>query len=103
MSVEWEASNQKNNEIATAVTKKKVNVQNLSALKAFRERKVNGLNLSEQIWNLKGQFKEELEMALDLGIGEGKSAVKISKDIRPYLNNPYNLFRRVRDKLLNCI
>lgn len=68
------------------------------ALEAFRTRKQNGLGLSDRVWNLTNQFKSELELALDVGIGEGKSADAISRDIRSYLNQPDKLFRRVRNK-----
>ena len=68
------------------------------ALQAFRERVENGMNLSDRVWKLTEQFKSELELALDVGISEGKSADAISRDIRQYLNNPDKLFRRVRDK-----
>lgn len=68
------------------------------ALEAFRKRVENGMNLSDRVWKLTEQFKSELELALDVGIGEGKSADAISRDIRQYLNNPDKLFRRVRDK-----
>lgn len=68
------------------------------ALTAFRRRVENGMNLSDRVWKLTEQFKSELELALDVGIGEGKSADAISRDMRQYLNNPDKLFRRVRDK-----
>lgn len=68
------------------------------ALEAFRTRKQNGLGLSDRVWNLTNQFKSELELALDVGIGEGKSADAISRDMRSYLNQPDKLFRRVRNK-----
>lgn len=68
------------------------------ALSAFRKRVENGMNLSDRVWKLTDQFKSELELALDVGIVEGKSADAISRDIRQYLNNPDKLFRRVRDK-----
>lgn len=68
------------------------------ALQAFRKRVENGMNLSDRVWKLTEQFKSELELALDVGISEGKSADAISRDIRQYLNNPDKLFRRVRDK-----
>lgn len=55
-------------------------------------------NLSDRVWNLTNQYKGELEMALDLGIGSGKSANAIAREIKQYLNTPDNLFRRVRDK-----
>ena len=68
------------------------------ALEAFRKRTENGMDLSDRVWKLTEQFKSELELALDVGISEGKSADAISRDIRQYLNNPDKLFRRVRDK-----
>lgn len=68
------------------------------AQKAFAERVQNGMNLSDRIWKLTDQFKSELEMAIDIGLSQGKSAQQISRDIRSYLVNPDKLFRRVRDK-----
>lgn len=72
--------------------------RNLEALSAFQNRKINGLGLSDKVWNYSNQFKGDLEMALDLGIGDGRSAAQMSRDIRSYLNEPSKLFRRVRDK-----
>lgn len=78
----------------------------LEALESFMERKTKGMNLSNGgsetsklvgVWNL-DQFKNELELALELGIGKGKSAAELSKDVRQYLKYPNKLFRRVRDK-----
>ena len=71
---------------------------NLSALKAFQKRKTDGMNLSQRMWRIKDQAKQELELALDLSLGEGKSAAGLSRDVRKYLNEPKKLFRRVRDK-----
>lgn len=68
------------------------------ALEAFRTRKENGMNLSDRVWKLTNQFKQEIELALDVAISQGKSADAISRDIRSYLNEPNKLFRRVRDK-----
>ncbi len=73
---------------------------NLVALDAFISRKTGAesLNLSQRIWKYTGQFKQELEMALDVGLNKGKSAQALSREIRSYLNEPEKLFRRVRDK-----
>lgn len=72
--------------------------RNEEALKAFRIQKVGGMTLSDRVWNYTGQFKGELEMAIDVGLGQGRSAAQLSQDIRKYLNEPDKLFRRVRDK-----
>ena len=69
-----------------------------SAKEAFKTRKEQGLSLSDRVWQYTGQFKEEIEMALDLGLREGKSADELSREVRKYLNNPNMLFRRVRDE-----
>lgn len=68
------------------------------ALEAFKRRKIAGLGLSDRVWNYTGQFREEIEMALDLGIRSGKSAAEMSRDVRQYLRYPDKLFRRVRDE-----
>lgn len=65
---------------------------------AFLTRKEAGLSLSDRVWRYTGQFKEELEMALDLGLRDGLSADELSREVRKYLNNPNMLFRRVRDE-----
>lgn len=77
---------------------KKWSDRNLSALEAFQHREVNGVKLSQRIWNLSQQTKQELELAMEIGIGDGKSAADLSRDVRKYLKDPNKLFRRVRDK-----
>lgn len=67
------------------------------AREAFKTRKENGMNLSDRVWQYTDQFKEEMEMGLDLGLRDGKSADALSRDLRKYLVNPNMLFRRVRD------
>lgn len=76
----------------------KYRTENLEALNAFLNRKDGGLNLSDRVWNYTKQFKNEIELGLDLGIGEGKSAAQIARELKSYLKAPDALFRRVRDK-----
>lgn len=104
---EWNLSGEKNDYLVEQVLKSSglteeqiadYQNRNLEALAAFQQRKVNGLGLSDRVWNLTDRFKTELELALDVGIGEGRSAQQISRDVRGYLNQPDKLFRRVRDK-----
>lgn len=72
--------------------------RNLDALKTFQTRKVNGLGLSDRIWNYAGQMKTQMEMGIDLALGDGKSAQSLSRDLKQYLVDPDKLFKRVRDK-----
>ena len=103
----WTLSNTKNDAMVDSIIGKKhlpkKVVQDwkhphLEALDAFIARKEAGMNLSRRVWNLTQQFKSEMELALELGMGEGKSAAALSRDIRKYLVEPNKLFRRVRDK-----
>lgn len=103
----WTLSNTKNDAMVDSIIGKKhlpkKVVQawkhpHLEALNAFIARKEAGMNLSRRVWNLTQQFKSEMELALEMGMGEGKSAAALSRDIRKYLVEPNKLFRRVRDK-----
>jgi len=103
---EWLLSATKNDELVKSIidTTKlpKASVdrfmdRNIDALKAFQSRKSEGMNLSDRIWKQTQQFKQELELGLDVGIGAGKSANELARDIRSYMDNPDLLFRRVRD------
>nr|UWI36948.1 MAG: minor capsid protein 2 [Bacteriophage sp.] len=103
----WTLSNTKNDAMVDSIIGKKhlpkKVVQawkhpHLEALNAFIARKEAGMNLSSRVWNLTQQFKSEMELALELGMGEGKSAAALSRDVRKYLVEPNKLFRRVRDK-----
>lgn len=104
---EWLLSCEKNNELVDAITRStnipKAKISqwkqpNLEALEAFQTRKINGMGLSDRVWNITEQLKQELELALDIGLGEGRSAADLSRNVRRYLNEPDKLFRRVRDK-----
>lgn len=77
--------------------------RNLDALDAFQKRKINGLDLSQRIWNYSGQMKTQMELGIDIALGEGKSAQALSKELRQYLVDPDKLFRRVRDKHGNLV
>lgn len=103
----WTISNTKNDAMVDSIIgKKKLPAKtvkawkhpHLDALNAFIARKEAGMNLSRRVWNLTQQLKSEMELALELGMGEGKSAAALSQDVRKYLVEPNKLFRRVRDK-----
>jgi len=104
---EWTQSNIKNDKLVAAIFGKdafeknhfaRYFDRNEKAMNAFmdRSKKEGGLGLSQKVWNYTGQLKAELEVALDLGIGEGGSAAHISKAVRSYLNEPDKLFKRVQ-------
>ena len=77
--------------------------RNLDALKAFQGRKINGLDLSKRIWNYTGQMKTQMELGIDIAVGEGKSAASLSRDLRKYLVDPDKLFHKVKDKHGNLV
>jgi len=65
---------------------------------AFANEKRGGLNISSRIWNLAGNAKKELEIIIQNGILEGKSADDLTKELSGYLNEPNKLYRRVKNK-----
>jgi hypothetical protein len=71
--------------------------RNKEGLQAFQQRKITGLNLSDRVWNYTKQFKNEMELALDVSL-DGRPASQIAKEIKPLLKEPDKLFRRIRDK-----
>lgn len=75
----------------------------LDALAAFQKRKVAGMTLSQRVLKYTEQFREQIEHALDVGLGEGRSAQQLSRDVRQNLQEPNLLFRRVRDKRGNLV
>lgn len=106
MFTEWEKANDLNDGLVKRLFQIRTNKKgktyarylnrNNEALQAFQARKENGLGLSDRVWKNTMQFQKEIE--LSLGIGDGKSAAALSRDLKQYLNDPDKLFRRVRDK-----
>lgn len=106
----WNLAQEKNNELTRKIFGrakiKKLSPEQLQAyftrnedgLAAFLERKTAGMNLSDRVWKLTESFKEEMEIAIEQGMRDGRSADQLSRDIRQYLKQPNMLFRRVRDK-----
>jgi hypothetical protein len=104
---EWELANVKNNYIvntlfaSSAVSQAQTTkyfTNSLQAQQAFIARRDAGLDLSDRVWKYTEQFKQEIEMGLDLGIREGLSAAQMARDLKQYLQQPDKLFRRVRDE-----
>ena len=103
---QWLFANQKNDAFLESILRTskvpkemlaKMQDRNLDALKTFQDRKIDGLNVSDRIWKQMEVFQQSMELALDVGIGEGRSAQQLSRDIRQNLLQPDKLFRRVRD------
>jgi hypothetical protein len=104
---QWLYACQKNDEFIASIMDtsklskarlKKMQDRNLDALQTFQLRKVGGMNLSQRVWKYVGQYKDQIELGLDVGLGEGRSAQQLSRDLRQNLQDPDRLFRRVRDK-----
>lgn len=76
---------------------------NYEALKSFQQRKAGDFTISERIWKITEQMRDELEFAIDVSLAEGKSANQLAREIKRYLNEPDRLYRRVRDKHGNLV
>lgn len=77
--------------------------QNKKALEEFQQRKKGKFTISEIVWNITKQARENLEFAIDDALKGGMSAQDLARKIKSNLNNPDALFRRVRDKYGNLI
>lgn len=64
----------------------------------FYNEKRGGFTISQRVWNLQKNIGKELDVILQNGIIEGKSAAEIARELKPNLNDPDKLFRRVRNK-----
>lgn len=54
--------------------------------------------LSANVWKYVKPLAKEMEMVIDLGLLEGKSAAQIARESVQFLKNPNNVFRRVMGK-----
>lgn len=68
-----------------------------TAQEQFKHQRAGKFTLSQRVWKTQKIFRREMEVAMEIGLKDGKSARKISQDIRQFLNNPDALFRRVRN------
>lgn len=107
---EWILSNKHNDDLVKSIFGEKsisdnhfarYFKHNMDAMDAFfaRKSKAEGLSLSQRVWKYTGSFREELENALDLAIGEGLGAKAIARKVKIYLNEPDRLYRRFRVKI----
>jgi len=125
MAQEWELSEEKNDSIFMKLLKgagiiiaadkllkyfnrvnptgKEVTIENILSfprgpelMTAFIKNRLDKF-ISPRVWNLSGENKKIRLKTVQSGILEGRSAAKISQDLRQLLNNPDKRFRRVRD------
>lgn len=61
-----------------------------------RTQEVGGLDLSQRVWKYTGQLRGEMENAITVALGDGKSASEMSREVRKFLKYPDKLFRRVK-------
>lgn len=72
--------------------------QNNRALRAFQQREMQGLKLSDRVWRAIEGMKLDMERAIEVALAEGIPAQKLSERVRKLLKEPHRLYRRVRDK-----
>ena len=107
---EWILSNEHNDELVKSIFGAssiedhhfaRYFLRNKEAMDAFFARKTGeeGLSLSQKVWKYNGMFKEELENALDLAIGEGTPANRLATKIKGYLQEPDKFYKRFRVKI----
>lgn len=107
ITLEWEQANQECDKLVSSAFGKEVlsstifkawTLHNTSAMQQFINRSEKGLDLSDRVWKPVRQLRDEMEVAITIGIGEGESAASMSRKVRQYLNDPDLMFRRFRYK-----
>lgn len=107
---EWRAACDKNDAFLKSILRtsrltpeeaEQYQARNLEAMQSFQQRKIEGMGLSQRVWRYVGDIKDTIELGIDVGLGEGRSAQQLSRDLRQCLQEPRKLFRRVRDKYGN--
>lgn len=107
VNLEWAQANAEADKLIKSVFGQKVldspeftawTQRNTAARDAFLARSEKGLNLSDRVWKSVRQLRDEMEVAITVSVGEGKSASAMSREVRQYLNDPDLMFRRFRYK-----
>lgn len=60
---------------------------NDEARKAFLKRKMNGMTISDRVWNISNDHRQNLEAAISTAIEGGTDAITLSKQISRYLQD----------------
>ena len=106
----WDLANAKNDDMVARIVRsigasripqgaiERWNQKNLPALEAFQQRKFSGMSLSDRVWDYSRGIKGDLELSIDLALGEGMSADRLAQRVKGYLKEPDRLYRRVRDE-----
>ena len=104
---EWNIANQECDDLVRNIFGKKLfesdrfrawAAHNEGAMNAFINRSDKGMNLSDRVWKSARQLRDEMEVALTVGMAEGDSAAGLSRQVRQCLNDPDLMFRRFRYK-----
>lgn len=106
--LEWDKANASADSLLASVAGKAVlrdphfsayTQRNHEAMYNFMNRKEGIMKLSDRIWQTTRQLREEMEVAMTVSVGEGKSAREMARDVKKYLNDPDLMFRRFRYKI----
>lgn len=93
---EWNLSNIKNNKLIDRLFGGRISENAISTLKPenkellqlLKDRKIDGLTLSDRVWKYTDQTKKLIEDALSLGISQGYDKNKLAASVMKYLKNP---------------
>lgn len=87
-----------NTQLAALLNSEQNKPQNDRALRAFQQREMQGMKLSDRVWKSTEGMKLDMERAVEVALAEGVPAQKLSQRVRELLKEPHRLYRRVRDK-----
>ncbi|WP_090222167.1 hypothetical protein [Lutibacter maritimus] len=102
----WELSNNHTDNLITNYTngitipdnyQRKFYQRNAAAVQSFINRGKEGFRLSDRVWSLTNQTREQLETFISSGLTVGRPASKLALDLKQFLKEPERRFRRLRD------
>ncbi len=84
----WDFAEKKNTDFLQKhkVSANPIHARNAEGLVGFQNRK--GRELSRRVWKYTGQFKQEIEMYIDLAIKEGTPANQLASKLKKYVRTP---------------
>ncbi|MGV8136479.1 MAG: hypothetical protein AB2L20_14820 [Mangrovibacterium sp.] len=102
----WNRSNMKTDDLVTAYIKdlplndlvrRGLFARNADALTSLMNERIEGKTVSQRVWDITGNAKENMEYYLKSGLSTGRPSTLISQDVRQLLKEPDKRFHRIRN------
>lgn len=79
-----------------------VSIRDKTAQSFYNQKRDDGLNISDRVWNLSGNAKKEIEIIVQNGIKKGQGAEQIQESLTKYFKYPEELFKPVKIDIIDA-